>query len=111
LNNRTLYKHTIETDNRHALTVMLVSAGYPGDYPKGLEITSIHKVKDSLVFHAGTTSDQSGDGVVTSGGRVIALTSLGASITEARDLSYRAAGQVDYLGKTYRTDIGLDVVI
>ncbi len=110
LNKGTLHKNTIETDHRHALTVMLVSAGYPGDYPKGLEITSIHKVKDSLVFHAGTTHDHSGDGVVTSGGRVIALTSLGSSMTEARDLSYRAAGIVDYLGKTYRTDIGLDVV-
>ncbi|KAF0202763.1 MAG: phosphoribosylamine--glycine [Bacteroidetes bacterium] len=110
LNNGTLRNHTIETDNRHALTVMLVSAGYPGDYPKGLEITSLNKVADSLVFHAGTTSDQSGEGVVTSGGRVIAITSLGASITEARDLSYKAAAKVDYLGKTYRTDIGLDVV-
>ncbi len=101
--------YQIKTDSRKALTVMLVSAGYPGHYPKGLEISALDKTKDCLVFHAGTSFDDSGDKILTAGGRVIALTSLAQDIHEARQLSYKAASTIDYLGKTYRTDIGLDV--
>ncbi|MBW6491787.1 MAG: phosphoribosylamine--glycine ligase [Lentimicrobium sp.] len=110
LNQGTLRNYTIDADERVALAVMLVSAGYPGDYPKGLEITSLDKVSESLLFHAGTTIDKSDDTVVTSGGRVIAVTSMAETITEARKLSYKSANQIDFLGKTFRTDIGLDLM-
>lgn len=110
LNQGNLRNYTIETDDKVAVTVMMVSAGYPGDYPKGLEITSLDKVTESLLFHAGTTIDKSDDTVVTSGGRVIAVTSLAETIHAARELSYRSARHIDYLGKTFRTDIGLDLI-
>ncbi len=110
VNKGNLHNHTIQTDKRGAVTVMLVSAGYPGDYPKGLEINSLNKVSNSLVFHAGTAMSKSGDGIVTSGGRVIAVTNLAESVLHARDLAYQSANTIDYLGKTFRTDIGLDVV-
>ena len=101
---------SIQTDQRDAVTVMLVSAGYPGDYPKGLEISELEKVTDSLVFHCGTAFSQSGEGVVTSGGRVIAVTGLAKGLASARDLAYQSVGQIDFLGKTFRTDVGLDVM-
>ena len=101
---------SIQTDERDAVTVMLVSAGYPGDYPKGLEINSLDKVTDSLVFHCGTAFAQTGEGVVTSGGRVIAVTGLANGLASARDKAYHSAGQIDFLGKTFRTDVGLDVM-
>jgi phosphoribosylamine--glycine ligase len=110
LDKGTLHNYTIQTDKRDAVTVMLVSAGYPGDYPKGLEINSLNKVSDSLVFHAGTAMSKSGQIVETSGGRVIAITNLANGIRPARDLAYLSANTIDYLGKTFRTDIGLDVV-
>lgn len=110
VNKGNLHNQTIQTDKRNAVTVMLVSAGYPGDYPKGLEINSLNKVSNSLVFHAGTTMSKSGDGIVTSGGRVMAVTSLAESALQARELAYRSANTIDYLGKTFRADIGLDVV-
>ena len=89
---------------------MLVSAGYPGDYPKGLEITALEGVTDSIVFHCGTSFDHTGDRVVTSGGRVIAVTSLANGLALARDKAYRSVNQIDFLGKTFRRDIGLDVM-
>lgn len=101
---------SIQTEERDAVTVMLVSAGYPGDYPKGLEITAFDKVTDSLVFHCGTAFDQSREGVVTSGGRVIAVTGLANGLAIARDLAYQSVDQIDFLGKTFRTDIGLDLM-
>ncbi|MDY0101429.1 MAG: phosphoribosylamine--glycine ligase [Lentimicrobium sp.] len=110
LDKGTLNNYTIQTDNRDAVTVMLVSAGYPGDYPKGLEIDLLDKVSGSLVFHAGTAMSKSADSIVTSGGRVIAVTSLANGVLQARDLVYQSAKTIDYLGKTFRTDIGLDLV-
>lgn len=101
---------SIQTEERDAVTVMLVSAGYPGDYPKGLEITAFDKVTDSLVFHCGTAFDQSREGVVTSGGRVIAVTGLANGLAIARDLAYQSVDQIDFLGKTFRTDVGLDLM-
>ena len=105
-----LARCSIQTDERDAVTVMLVSAGYPGDYPKGLEITALEGVTDSIVFHCGTSFDHTGDRVVTSGGRVIAVTSLANGLALARDKAYRSVNQIDFLGKTFRRDIGLDVM-
>jgi len=71
----TLDQTTIEIDQRAATTVMLVSGGYPEAYEKGKAITGIQQVKDSIVFHAGTTTNK--QQVVTNGGRVMAITSYG----------------------------------
>jgi phosphoribosylamine--glycine ligase len=89
---------------------MLVSAGYPGDYPKGLEIYELDKVDESIIFHAGTALNDNGDRIITAGGRVLAVTSLASTTAEALEKSYRSAAIVDYLGKTYRRDIGRDIL-
>lgn len=101
---------SIQTDERNAVTVMLVSAGYPGDYSKGLEITSLEKVTDSLVFHCGTTFDLNKDKVLTAGGRVIAVTGLANGMAVARGHAYEAVSRIEFVGKTFRTDVGLDVM-
>ncbi|MBI1287235.1 MAG: phosphoribosylamine--glycine ligase [Flavobacteriales bacterium] len=94
-------------DPRTACTVMLVSDGYPGSYQKGLKIGGLEKVKDSVVFHAGT-KDENGD-VLTNGGRVLAITSYGENMTEALEQSYANAHVVKYEGKYFRSDIGFDL--
>ncbi len=102
-----LRKKTIEVDERSATTVMCVSGGYPGSYEKGKEITGLETIKEGLVFHAGTTEK---DGkVVTSGGRVIALTALGANKDEALKQSFTNAQSLDFEGKYFRSDIGFDL--
>ena len=97
----------IEVDERTVTTVMLVSGGYPGSYEKGKEITGINQVSESVVFHAGTKPD--GDNVLTSGGRVIAVSSYGTTMGEALKKSYQSAEKIDFEGKYYRTDIGFDL--
>ena len=90
-----------------ATTVIMVSGGYPGNYEKGKKISGVDNVKDSIVFHAGTKSS---DGeVVTSGGRVIALTSLNDSWKEALATSYDSAKKVHFDGVYYRKDLGFDL--
>ncbi|MDY0341983.1 MAG: phosphoribosylamine--glycine ligase [Lentimicrobium sp.] len=110
LRDKTLNKQHINFDPGYALTVMLVSAGYPGDYPKGLEIFGLDKSKGVVVFHAGTMMDEKSEATYTAGGRVLGITSMGTDIESARRLCYQNAGIIDFLGKTYRTDIGLDLM-
>jgi len=97
----------IELDDRTVSTIMLVSGGYPGSYEKGKEITGLDQVEESIAFHAGTR--QEGDRVVTSGGRVIAVSSYGADMKEALAASYRSAEKIRFEGKYYRSDIGFDL--
>jgi phosphoribosylamine--glycine ligase len=97
----------LEVDPRTTCTVMLVSDGYPGVYEKGRQINGLDRVKDSVVFHAGTKTEN-GD-VLTNGGRVLAITSYGESINEALEQSYTNAEVVNYEGKYFRTDIGFDL--
>jgi phosphoribosylamine--glycine ligase len=97
----------IELDERTVTTVMLVSGGYPGNYEKGMEITGLDHVEESLVFHAGTRLDD--DKVVTNGGRVIAVSSFGSNMKEALAASYRSAEKIRFDYKYYRTDIGFDL--
>jgi len=97
---------TVQHDKRAACTVMLVSEGYPGSYPKGLVMTGFDKVHGSSLFHAGTANKDGA--VVTSGGRVIAITSYGNTIQEALATSYRNAELIEYAGKYYRRDIGYE---
>jgi len=105
----TLGRVKIRTDKRAATTVFLVSGGYPGDYPKGKVITGLDQVKDGIAFHAGTATAQNGE-VVTAGGRVIALTSLGKDIPAALGKSNRNAKKIQFEGKNYRRDIGKDLI-
>lgn len=105
--NGTLNTKTIEVDERSATTVMCVSGGYPGSYEKGKEITDLNKISEGLVFHAGT-SEKDGK-VVTSGGRVIALTAYGANKDEALKASFKNAQTLNFEGKYFRSDIGFDL--
>ena len=98
----------IKMDDRQAATVVLTSGGYPGEYEKGRVITGIDEVTDSIVFHAGTRQDEQ-DQVVTNGGRVLSVTSYGNTIAEALQRCYAAAEQIQFEGKTYRSDIGFDL--
>jgi phosphoribosylamine--glycine ligase len=96
-----------EIDERTAVTVMAVSGGYPGSYPKGLPITGNLNPADSTLFHAGTKL--TADGLVTSGGRVIAVSSYGKDIAEALAKSYKAINDINFEGKYFRRDIGKDL--
>lgn len=92
-----------------AVAVVLTSAGYPGSYEKGKVITGIEDaeaMEDVTVYHAGTAVREDGE-LVTSGGRVLAVTALGDTFEAARDLAYEACEKIDFEGKTLRRDIGL----
>ncbi|HOS45516.1 MAG: Phosphoribosylamine--glycine ligase [Bacteroidetes bacterium ADurb.Bin174] len=102
-----IHEKTVEFDDRHAATVMLVSGGYPETYEKGKLITGLNQVKDSIVFQAGTTQ-KDGD-IVTSGGRVMAISSYGNSKEEALKLSYQNARLIQFDKKYFRSDIGFDL--
>ena len=99
----------LEQDPRAAATVMLVSGGYPGSYAKGKTITGADAAdSDTIIFHAGTALR---DGqLVTSGGRVMALSSYGDTLQQALGRSYAMADKVDFYGKTFRLDIGNEFV-
>lgn len=99
---------TIDTDPRTAVTVVVSAGGYPEEYTSGFGITGLADVTDSTVYHAGTRKDSSR--VVTSGGRVLAVTSLGKDIAEAREKSYRSIAKIKFDGMYYRTDIGVDLL-
>jgi len=93
----------IRWSDKAAVCVIAASAGYPGDYRKGVPIEGIDRVRDAIVFHAGTARD--GDRIVTSGGRVLGVTALGATIAEARAKAYEQLAHIRFDGMHYRTDI------
>lgn len=99
---------TVKADARFATTVIMTSGGYPGSYAKGKVITGIENVKDSIVFHAGTKIDEAGN-LVTSGGRVLAVTSLGESKDAALALSYAGVKLINFEDSYCRGDIGFDL--
>ena len=102
-----LHEKPLIFDERSAVTVMLVSGGYPGDYEKGKPITGLDKTTDSIIFHAGTAIK---DGqILTNGGRVIAVSSYGNSKDEALQKSFINSEIIQFDGKYYRKDIGFDV--
>jgi phosphoribosylamine---glycine ligase len=103
----TLSDKEIEFDDRTAVTVMVVAGGYPESYEKGKIITGLEKVANSTVFHAGTKMQ--GKNVVTNGGRVLAVSSLGENMTEALANSYRNAELIQFEKKYYRKDLGFDL--
>ena len=114
MNEGKLNEVTVQHSPKAAGAVMMVSEGYPGDYPKGRVMSGFEKVKGSLLFHAGTKFENSNTQdtnskdrvIVTNGGRVIAITSYGDNIKQALEKSYENAALIDYQGKYYRKDIG-----
>ena len=97
----------LRVDERTAATVVLVSGGYPEAYEKGKPITGLDKIKDALVFHAGTRMEN-GE-VLTNGGRVLVVTAFGGDYQEAINKSYQNASQVHFDKIYYRKDIGFDL--
>ena len=102
-----LNQREVETDERAAVCVMLVSGGYPGAYKKGYPIDGLDKVEGSIVFHSGTA--MANGQVVTAGGRVIAVSSYGRDKEEALAKSFQEAKKIAFTGKYFRSDIGSDL--
>ena len=102
-----LNEKTVEFDERTAVTVMLVSGGYPEAFEKGKVITGLEDVRNSIVFHAGTT--EIAENIVTNGGRVMAVSSYGKTKEEALANSFDNAQKITYEKKYFRGDIGFDL--
>jgi phosphoribosylamine--glycine ligase len=105
--NQTLDSINLQLDDRTAATVMLVSGGYPEAYEKGKQLSGYDQIEDSLVFHAGTQIKEGK--VVSSGGRVMAITSFGKDFKEALKISYKNIEKVQFDKMNFRTDIGFDL--
>lgn len=102
----TLDNLTLVWDPRPAVCVVIAAGGYPGDYEKGKVITGIQdaeQIKDVKVFHAGTK--QSGENIVTNGGRVLGVTAMGETIADAKKAAYKAVEKIEFDGAYYRRDI------
>jgi phosphoribosylamine--glycine ligase len=102
-----LSERDLITDDRFVTTVMLVSGGYPGSFKKDYPVKGLEDTSDCVVFHAGTKIIE--DKLVTSGGRVLAISSWGKTMKEALDGSYRNAGKISFTDMYFRTDIGFDL--
>lgn len=106
--NGNLNEKEITIDSRCAATVMLVSGGYPETYEKNKKINGLGEVKDTLVFHAGTINKEGS--IYSTGGRVLAITSLGETKKEALEKSFEVADSITFDKKYYRKDIGFDII-
>jgi phosphoribosylamine--glycine ligase len=98
---------SLQWDSRFCVCVVCVAGGYPGNYAKDKEISGLDEVArldNVVVFHAGTK--KAGNKILTSGGRVLGVTGLGATIKEAIDKTYQAVGKIKFEGMHYRRDIG-----
>lgn len=102
-----LNEKMIQIDDRSAVTVMLVSGGYPEEFEKGKIISGLESVDGSIVFHAGTALKDGN--IVTNGGRVIAVSSYGSTKAEALALSFKNAKKIRFDKKYFRSDIGFDL--
>lgn len=105
---QTLSERDVVFDPRTVVTVMMVSGGYPEAYEKGKTIYGLNAVEDSIVFHAGTSSD--GPAVMSAGGRVLAVTSYGKDIEGALEKSYENISRIEFEGAYFRKDIGFDLM-
>ena len=94
-------------DERYAVTVMMVSGGYPEEYEKGKVINGLENIEGSVIFHAGTRKE--GENILTNGGRVLAVSSYGDSKKEALTKSFENAEKIKYEKKYFRSDIGFDL--
>lgn len=107
VSSKTLDQVEVKWKDEHVACLVLASAGYPGSYEKGKVITGLDDVNDDIiVFHAGTAMKD--DQIVTNGGRVLNICALGSSLEETRAKVYEAANVIDFEGKYYRKDIGLN---
>lgn len=104
----TLGQREVAIDPRSAVCIMLVSGGYPGKYAKGYPITGLDDVQGSIVFHAGTALREGR--IVTNGGRVLAVSSYGASGDEALTVSFANAQKIHFSDCQSRRDIGKDIL-
>ncbi len=103
-----LAKTIVEWDDRPAVCVAMASGGYPGKYENGKEITGLNlagRLKDVMVFHAGTAKNEA-DRIVTNGGRVLGITAIAEDIPKTIEKAYHAVGKINWDGAHYRTDIG-----
>ena len=107
LHNKTLLDQKLLIDNKTAVTVVLVSGGYPENYEKGHEIIGLGKTDSSIIFHAGAITKNRK--VVTSGGRVLAVTSLSENYKDALSISYKNISKIYFKNMYYRKDIGFDL--
>lgn len=98
----------IDFENDFAVTLSLVSGGYPGNYTKGKTISGLQANGKALIFHAGTKKHN--DTIVTDGGRVLAITGKGTTLDEARNKAYEAASGISWEDFYYRKDIGVDLL-
>lgn len=98
----------IDLEDHHAVTVVMVSGGYPNEYKKGKEIHGLNKAHKASVFHAGSKNEDKK--VVTDGGRVLAVTGIGDSIESAKKVAYESASSIQWDEVFYRKDIGLDLM-
>ncbi|MES2545381.1 MAG: phosphoribosylamine--glycine ligase [Bacteroidota bacterium] len=105
--NQKLDEVSLEIDERTATTIMVVSGGYPEDYEKGKVISGIDSISDSIVFHAGTKTENGA--VVSNGGRVLAITSYGNSFQDAIKKSYQNIEKLHFDKMYFRKDIGFDL--
>ena len=103
-----LHETAVDIDPRYAVTVMMVSGGYPEAYQKGMTIEGLNTVQHSIVFHAGTARNAEGE-VITSGGRVLAVTSYGNTKDEALAQSFANIQNIHFHNSYYRRDIGFDL--
>jgi len=103
----TFSEKDLNVNDEVAATVMLTSSGYPEKYSTGYEISGVEDVDCSIVFHAGTKFEN--DKLITSGGRVMSITSFGETIEEALKNSYESVSKINFKGKYYRNDIGFDL--
>ena len=106
--NQNLHEKSFSVTAKTATTVMLVSGGYPEHYEKNKEISGFENIKESIVFHAGTKLEN--DKVVSSGGRVMAITSFGNTIEDALEKTYKSVDKISFDKMNYRKDIGFDLV-
>ena len=104
----TLSERHVDVDDRTAVTVVLASEGYPGDFTTGHRIIGLELVRDAYVFQSGTALK--GDVLETAGGRVLAVTAFGKDLEQAILSAQRSAALIEFEGKYLRTDIGLDLV-
>ena len=104
-----LHEKSFSVTDKTATTIMLVSGGYPEAYEKNKEIKGFENIKESIIFHAGTTTTID-DKVVTNGGRVMAVTSFGNTIEEALEKTYRSIDKIHFDQMNFRKDIGFDLV-
>ena len=105
--NEKLNEINLKVTDKSAATIMVVSGGYPEEYVNGKVISGIETVTDSIVFHAGTKKDN--DKIITNGGRVLAITSLGDNFEEAIKKSYQNIEKLHFDTMYYRKDIGFDL--